>query len=893
MKQALLLLIAICGFGFLNGCGGGGSTGGGGSILATHFSVTPSTSTPAGGTVFSITVTALGASGQTATSYSGTLHFTSTDGRATLPPDTAMASVTGIFSITLNTGGPQTITVTDTNSLQGSGAITVGASAATHFSVVAASYSASIGTPINIVVNAIDANGNTAPLYSGIVHFTSNDGKAVLPANSPLTNGVGNFSVTLNTSGGGTITVTDTVSTAITGMSNTFSVSGPATHFSVANVAASAATRSPVTLAVIALDASNNASTGYTGTVHITSSDQNAILPANAPLNSGLGNFQITLETAGAQTVTATDAVTASITGTGSITVNATAPLAITSGAPPPGTVGSAYGPTTTQFLKCSFAGIPVHFGCTPCVPNIAGCGGSYPNCFSRHPPGTICIEMQTFVGFELTATGGVNPYAWTSSTLPPGLVIKTQNGTALISGTPTPGTAATYTPMVTLNDAGLPATPMTATYSVAISNPPPPVVNTSPLLLPGATVGQPFSFTFTATAGLPPYQNWKESGTLPGGINPLTTGGVLSGAPTVTGSFPISVTVEDSLGQVSAAQAFNFQVYPHGFKATGPMGTARTSHTATLLTDGTVLVAGGVRFSSAEKYDPSSGRFAATAGSMSVTRYSHTATLLAGGKVLITGGGGLNGDPVLATAELFDPSTGMFTLTGSMSVARTGHNATVLSDGRVLITGGGTTTADLFDPSTGKFTPTTGKLLTARVNDTATLLANGKVLITGGFNTAGLATAELYDPATESFSATGSMGAARLAPTATLLNTGANTGKVLVAGGTSTTSVAELYDPATGTFSSTGSLAAARAGHTATLLGDLTVLMVGGNDFSGNILAASELFNATSGTFAGTGGLQAAREAHTATLLKDGTVLVTGGIGQGSVILTTAEVYQ
>src|SRR5260370_20371538 len=134
----------------------------------------------------------------------------------------------------------------------------------------------------------------------------------------------------------------------------------------------------------------------------------------------------------------------------------------------------------------------------------------------------------------------------------------------------------------------------------------------------------------------------------------------------------------------------------------------------------------------------------------MRVTRYGHTATLLAGGKVLVTGGGGLNGDAVLETAELFDPSTGMFTLTaGSMSVSRTGHNATLLSDGKVLITGGGSTTADLFDPSTGKFTATTGKLVTARTNDTATLLANGKVLITGGFNTAGLATAELYDPAT------------------------------------------------------------------------------------------------------------------------------------------------
>jgi len=892
VKQALVVFIAVCSFCLLNGCGGGNATTTP-PPQATHFSVAPSTATPAAGAAFSITVTALGASGQTASSYSGTVHFTSTDSQATLPADATLSNGAGTFSVTLRTSGTQMIAVTDGASVNGlSSAITVSGGAATHFSVVAASYTASIGTPINIIVTAMDVGGNTATSYSGTVHVTSSDTKAVVPANSPLTNGVGNFSVTLNTSGGETIVATDTVSSSITGMSNTFNVSGPATHFSVANVTSGAATRSPVTLVVVALDASNNTSTGYTGTVQITSSDKNAILPANAPLNSGLGNFQITLETAGPQTVTATDTVTLSITGTGSITVTATAPLAITSGAPPPGTVGSAYGPTSTQYLRCNLRP-PFDRACTPCVPNtVAGCGSNLPFCGVNRA--VTCIEREIFVGFQLTGTGGVTPYAWSSSTLPPGLVIKTQSGRALISGTPTPGTAATYNSMVTLNDSGLPPTPMTATYPIVISNPPPPVVDAAPLLLPGATINQPFSFTFTASAGLPPYQNWKETGTLPTGINPLTTGGVLSGGPTVAGSFPISVTVEDSLGQVSAAQAFNLQVYPHGFKATGPMGTARTSHTATLLTDGTVLVAGGVGVSTAEKYDPSFGRFTATTGNMSVTRYGHTATLLAGGKVLITGGGGLNGDPVLVTAELFDPTTGMFTLmAGSMSVPRTGHNATLLSDGKVLITGGGSTTADLFDPNTGKFTATTGKLVTARTNDTATLLANGKVLITGGFNTAGLATAELYDPATEAFSATGSMGAARVAHTATLLNTGPNTGKVLIAGGTSATAGAELYDPTAGTFLATGSLAGARAGHTATLLGDGTVLIAGGSDFSGNILAAAELFNATSGTFAGTGGLEAAREAHTATLLKDGTVLVTGGIGQGNVMLTAAELYQ
>jgi len=890
VKKSLSFLISAWSFCLLNGCGGGSSTLPP-PLVATHFSVTPSTSSPTGGTAFNVSVTALSASGQTATGYSGTVHFTSTDSQAILPAASTLSNGVGTFSVTLKTSGNQTITATDAASLTGtSSAITVAGGAATHFSVVAASYAATAGTPINVVVTAIDVNGNTVTGYSGTVHFTSSDVKAVLPADSPLATGVGNFSVTLNTSGGETIMAKDTVSSSITGMSNTFNVSGPTTHFSVANVASSAATRSPVTLLVVALDASNNESSAYTGTVRITSSDKNAILPANGTLNSGSGNFQITFETAANDTVTATDTVTNSITGSTMIAVASTPSPAISSGLPPNGTVGSSYGGSRTVYERCPGTvgpgrGLP----CVPCVPNtLAGCGSNLPSC--AHDPITACVLTIVYSGFELTATGGIKPYHWSASSLPPGLNLLFKSPEELINGTPTPGTAATYKPTVTLNDSGLPPAPMTATYSILISNPPPPVISSTPLL-PGATMNQPFSFTFTATGGLPPYQNWKETGTLPAGIAPITTSGVLAGTPTMTGSFPISTTVEDSLGQVSAAQGFNLQVYQHGFKSTGAMGTARTNHSATLLKDGTVLVAGGVSFSSAEKYDPTTGKFIPTAGSMSVARYSHTATLLAGGKVLITGGGGLNGDPVLATAELFDPSTGMFTLTtGNMSVARTGHNATLLSDGQVLITGGGSTTADLFDPSTGKFTPTTGKLVTARANDTATLLANGRVLIAGGFDSAGLATAELYDPATESFSATGSMAVARVGPTATLLNTGANTGKVLVAGGSGLAS-AELYDPVLGTFSATGSMGVARSEHTATLLTDGTVLVVGGSDASSNILAAAELY-ATSGTFAGTGGLQSPRESHTATLLKDGTVLVTGGLNPTGV-LAAAELYQ
>jgi len=901
MKKSLLFLLLVSSLCFLNACGSAGGTvpPPPPPLVATHFSVTAPASATAG-TAVSFMVTALDTSNNVVTNYAGTVNFTSTDSQAMFAPlSSTLRNGTGTFSVTLKTSGQQTITATDATALAGtSGAINVSPAASTHFSIALANDFVSAGTAFQFSVTAIDGNGNTVTSYTGTVHFSSSDGQAALPANSMLPNGVGNFSGTLKTLGRQTISVVDTSQNSINGTSNVIYVSGPATHFSVGNTSGGATTRGPITLIVTALDVSNNLSTGYSGTVKISSSDRNAILPANGPLNSGLANFQFTFETSGNQTITATDTVTLAITGASSpIAVTASAPLAISSGNPPNGTVGSSYGPGKTIYERCPGDVGPGRGGsCVPCVPNtFAGCGSNLPSC--GRDSAVACIATIVYAGFELTGAGGIPPYSWSASSLPPGLAIKIQYPETLINGTPTPGTAATYQTKIMLNDSGLPPAPFSMTYSVVIDNPPPPVVNAPLSLLPGATINQPFSYTFSATGGLSPYQNWSEMGTLPVGIAPITSSGVLAGTPTVTGTFPISVTVEDSLGQVSAAQDFEFQVYAHGFKPDGAMGAARTNHTATLLADGTVLLAGGLGLASAERYDPGTAKFMPTTGSMSMARSGHTATLLTtgpnAGKVLITGGQANSGSAAYATAELFDPGPGTFTLTiGSMSVARTGHNATLLSDGTVLITGGGTATAELFDPRTGIFTTTKDTMTAARSNDTATLLANGKVLITGGFiGATELATAELYDPVADSFAATGPMTVPRGNQTATLLNTGANSGKVLIAGGNNIRS-AELYDPTGETFSSTGPMATARAYHDAILLGDGTVLMVGGFDANNTILSAVELYNPTSGTYAGTGGLQTPRAYGTATLLKDGTVLVTGGVDPGG-MLATAELYQ
>ena len=342
-----------------------------------------------------------------------------------------------------------------------------------------------------------------------------------------------------------------------------------------------------------------------------------------------------------------------------------------------------------------------------------------------------------------------------------------------------------------------------------------------------------------------------------------------------------------------------------NAFGPTGSMGTARSSQTATLLSNGKILVAGGVttgfaRPASAELYDPASGTWSAT-DSMATARSGYTATLLPNGKVLVAGGFGSPPPGSLASAELYDPASGTWSATGSMTAARNGHTATLLPNGKVLVAGGlGTsarlTSAELYDPATGTWSAT-GSMASARASHTATLLPNGKVLVAGGFGSAVVASAELYDPASGTWSATGSMATARQRHPATLLPNG----KVLVAGGDTSggvrsTASVELYDPASGTWSVTGSLAGSRELHTATLLPNGKVMVAGGlfvSSSSISVVASAELYDPGTGTWSATGGLTTARELHTATLLPNGKVLVAGGDQNSSTsVLASSEVY-
>jgi hypothetical protein len=339
------------------------------------------------------------------------------------------------------------------------------------------------------------------------------------------------------------------------------------------------------------------------------------------------------------------------------------------------------------------------------------------------------------------------------------------------------------------------------------------------------------------------------------------------------------------------------FAGVPGQFEDTASLAIGRYLHTATLLPTGKFLVAGGddaghSTFGSfnppAELYNPASRTWSAT-GTPLKERWAHTATLLANGDVLVAGGfvWGTIIPAAAGNAEIYHTASGTWTATGG-GVGTGNHTATLLPNGKVLIAGGMIYTthvgnpsvndARLYDPANGTWTAT-GGMNNVRSHHTATLLPNGKVLVAGGEQGGGSSSgAELYDPATGTWSATGNLTQARADHTATLLQSG----KVLVVGGNSGypfsgIATAELYDPATGTWTPTGSLVSGRASHTATLLASNRVLVTGGRDANG-ALASAELYDPATASWKRTGDLRQPRSRHTATLLPNKQVLLTGG---------------
>lgn len=390
---------------------------------------------------------------------------------------------------------------------------------------------------------------------------------------------------------------------------------------------------------------------------------------------------------------------------------------------------------------------------------------------------------------------------------------------------------------------------------------------------LSSAEIFDPNSNTFSATSGAMTSARIYHTATL------LQNGTVL-----IAGGFD---------GSTSLSTAEIYDPSTGSFTSTGSMASLRQTHTATPLADGRVLMAGGyngsVYLSSTEIYDPAAQTFS-SGPAMSSPRIYQTASLLHDGRVLLAGG--FDGASYLSTADVYTPAAGaagtIAPAAGAMSGAREHHAATTLGDGRVLITGGtsdGSTilnTSDVFDPSTNKFAAA-GTLVQARENHLSVLLANGDALVIGGLDATGaqLATAELFSP----FVLSGNMTEQRSGfPSGLLLN-----GKVLVAGGFGNGGyaiTADLFDPATGTFSPTSNLNYQRWQATSTVLDSGKVLIAAG----ANSNITVDIYDPVAGTFS-VGSLNVGRYAHAAAILPDGRVLIAGGLGT-SATLDSSEIY-
>jgi hypothetical protein len=353
----------------------------------------------------------------------------------------------------------------------------------------------------------------------------------------------------------------------------------------------------------------------------------------------------------------------------------------------------------------------------------------------------------------------------------------------------------------------------------------------------------------------------------------------------------------------------------PGAFGATASMTIPRVWHTATLLTNGKVLIAGGVQTvtevfgsnpgyinlvtATAELYDPATGTFTPT-GSMSMGRYLHAATLLADGRVLVSGGAIQSPQTQTTnTAEIYDPATGSFSLTTPMMYNHACQQALLLNSGQVLVAGGsdangtGDNHPELFNPQTASFS-SAGLMQGIGGENTcagqaAAVLTDGKVLLVSESGTA-----QAYDPTTQTFTPTvgGVDGAYNDGlPTATLVADGT----VLVAGGYSDSGIikiASTFDEASGLFTRSGNMSTGYDASTATLLTDRSVLLAGTCAAGISPASDSDVYDPASRTFSHLS-MATPRCWHTATLLNNGQVLVAGGFTMNQYVTTaSAELY-
>jgi N-acetylneuraminic acid mutarotase len=343
------------------------------------------------------------------------------------------------------------------------------------------------------------------------------------------------------------------------------------------------------------------------------------------------------------------------------------------------------------------------------------------------------------------------------------------------------------------------------------------------------------------------------------------------------------------SIAELTPTQTPGLVFTQSTWSSAGALATARSEHTLTLLDSGEVLAVGGsdgqYGIAGAEIYDPDSDTWR-SAGTMSRPRAFHKAVRLPDGRVLIAGGHISGGD---STAEIYDPVTDSWTATGSMNEGRYNHNMTLLSDGKVLVTGGNyalaagvyssRSSAELYDPTTGIWS-FAAAMPTDFYQHSAVLLGSGKVLVLGSWSWSPT-NAYLYDPATNTWTTTGIMNVSRANTQATLLPDG----RVLASGGSGveygSSSSAEIYDPVTNSWSSTGGMTVARSSHLARRLANDRVLVVG-------VDGTSDVYDPATGIWTPSATMAHGRRSD-GVLLSTGDVLIAGG-WDGSRVMASSE---
>jgi len=599
------------------------------------------------GIAFAATATVKDAYGNVAAGYLGTVHFSSPDVHATPPPNysfTAADAGRHSFSITLGTVGTQSVSVADTTSgsISGSGSVVVGPGAATQLALTGLAASSTAGQAKPFTVTAQDQFGNTATGYAGTLHFTSTDGAAVLPSDSGLAAGTEAFSATFKTAGSQTVTASDG---SISGTSSACLVGAAATAQIALALPASAIAGAAFSATATVQDQFGNTATGYTGTVHFSSPDVHAVLPADYPYvasDSGVHTFSVTLGTAGLQTVSVKDKTTASIAGSGAVSVSPGAATHFALGIAASSTAGTAQAFTVTALdaegnTATGYAGT-VHFGSSDSAATVPA------NSTLASGAGSFSVTFATAGSQSVTATDTALPSITGSAST---LVLAAAASSCVMTGVPATVTALqAFSPTVTLHDSfGNLATGYRGTLNFGSSD---------------GSAHLPASYGYTvADAGAHTFTNGAWFAT--------------AGAQTITATDSAQNTI--SCGGSSTVSAATTDHYVFSGVPASAMAGAALGFTVTVQAPGgaaDTAYRGTITFSSSDAAAPAPSSYTFTAGDAGV--HSFSATFLTPGSQTISAVDSVNtaitgiGGPVTVHGLVYtDPAAG----TGKIRLVR------------------------------------------------------------------------------------------------------------------------------------------------------------------------------------------------------------------------------